>query len=115
MKRSLKDLQNLERTGRERQEDDILRAQLEREEAAESAKKKQKNKVENYSTKWKEHLTKWDEMGLCGRDRLSSLSAWPSYRPHGLPPCLSLSSFVSLRSPSLLFNPDQVVSFGSVV
>jgi hypothetical protein len=64
MKRSLKDLKILERDERERQEDDLLRAQLEREEAAEGVSKKQKNKEENYSAKWKGHLEKWDEMGL---------------------------------------------------
>lgn len=61
MKRSVKELQ---RDERERQEDELLRAQLEREEVAEAAQKRQKSKDDNYSKKWKEILSKWDEHGL---------------------------------------------------
>ena len=45
MKRSVKEL---ERDARDRQEDDLLRAQLEREEAAEAASKKQKIKEDTF-------------------------------------------------------------------
>jgi hypothetical protein len=52
------------RDERERQEDDLLRAQLERNEAAEAAAKKQKTKEKSFIEKWRSHLLKWDEMGL---------------------------------------------------
>jgi hypothetical protein len=61
MKRALKDLQQDER---ERQEDNIMRAEQEREEEAVVAQFKQKTKDNNYSTKWKSNLDKWDALGL---------------------------------------------------
>ena len=61
MKRALKVLQ---RDERERQEDDLLRAQLAREEATELAHEKKRKIEEKFATKWKEHLEKWDEFGL---------------------------------------------------
>jgi len=61
MKRALNALQ---RDEREHQEDALLRAQLQREEASEAAQRREKVKEENYSKKWREHLDKWDEHGL---------------------------------------------------
>lgn len=59
MKRSL---DVLLRDERERQEEDLLRAQLQRQEATEAALKKQQEKEETYVSKWRSHLSKWDEM-----------------------------------------------------
>ena len=61
MKRALKELQEDERV---RQEDNLLRAQLEREEANEAAQKKKKLSEEKFSERWKANSQKRDELGL---------------------------------------------------
>ncbi len=61
MKRALKELQEDERV---RQEDNLLRAQLEREEANEAVQKKKKALWREFSERWKANLQKWDELGL---------------------------------------------------
>jgi hypothetical protein len=71
MKRALKDLQ---RDERERQEDNLLRAQLEKEEEAVVAQIQKKTKDNNYSTKWKENMSRWDALGLqCASTHLLQL------------------------------------------
>lgn len=80
MKRALKDLQ---RDARERQEDDIVRTEQEMEEVAVIAQIKQKTKDNNYSTKWKGNLTKWDALGLqCASEHILHL---PRPDPPGTP------------------------------
>jgi hypothetical protein len=61
MKRALSQLQQDEQ---ERQQDALLRAQLEREEEAEQLAKKKRHKEEKFVEKWRSHLKKWNEMGL---------------------------------------------------
>ena len=78
MKRTLAALQ---RDVVERQQDDALRAQILREEAAEKARQKEEKKVSQYAGKWNGHLEKWDAMGL------SSLGARGIAVPRPLPVC----------------------------
>lgn len=54
----------LQRDEREHQEDELLRAQLQREEAAAASEKQKKMKEEKYAEKWKGYLAKWDEHAL---------------------------------------------------
>lgn len=61
MKRALDALQ---RDEQERQEDARLRAQLERDEIAQAANKKKKDKQDKFVEKWSSHLRKWNEMGM---------------------------------------------------
>jgi hypothetical protein len=61
MKRALSQLQEDELA---RQEDDLLRAQLEREEIAEQKAKKKRIREEKFVEKWRSHMQKWNEMGL---------------------------------------------------
>ncbi len=54
----------LERDEREQLEDDLLRAQIVRDEVAENARRKEDKATAKYETLWKDHLAKWDEMGI---------------------------------------------------
>jgi hypothetical protein len=61
MKRTLAALQ---RDEREKQEDDGVRAEQLREEAAENARRKEEKKVSKFTAKWGAILAQWDEMRL---------------------------------------------------
>ena len=61
MKRTLADLQ---RDAKEREEDELLRAQLVREQANDAAAKKKMAQEEKYCKKWKDVLEKWDDEEL---------------------------------------------------
>jgi hypothetical protein len=61
MKRSLKQLQE---DAQAQQEDDLLRAQIEREELAEAAEARKNSKENAFSDKWRGYLEKWEEHGL---------------------------------------------------
>lgn len=91
MKTSLKALQ---RDERERQEDDLLRAQLDKEDRAEAAAKRQKAKEDNFSKKWRDCLDKWDADGLeCASERELLL---PIPNPPGPHPLSFLLKFIYL-------------------
>ncbi len=61
MKRSLKQLQE---DAQAQQEDDLLRAQIEREELAEAAEARKNSRENAFSDKWRGYLEKWEEHGL---------------------------------------------------
>lgn len=85
MKRSIAALQ---RDLVEKQDDDLLRAQLLRDEAAQKANQKNEKKIKQYSAKWKGHLAKWDEMGLI------SLGARGLLPPRPEPLCMHSPRYV---------------------